>query len=85
MEDSHNPLKDPSSGPAKFQIGASDEEFDEPEVEIVVVSVWDGRGHPPPSVSRIYKLFPSVSKNVSFQLSSVVCNVSTIIMLLSLR
>ena len=39
MDDSHTPAKDPSSGPAKFQIGASDEEFDEPEVEIVVVSV----------------------------------------------
>lgn len=38
MEDSHTPLKDPSSGPAKFQIGASDEEFDEPEVEIVVAT-----------------------------------------------
>ncbi|KAG0716397.1 Monocarboxylate transporter 14 [Chionoecetes opilio] len=38
MEDSHTPLKDPAPGPAKFQIGASDEEFDEPEVEIVVAT-----------------------------------------------
>lgn len=39
MEDCNTQLKDPSSGPAKFQIGASDEEFEEPDVEIVVVSV----------------------------------------------
>ncbi|XP_045112740.1 monocarboxylate transporter 5-like isoform X2 [Portunus trituberculatus] len=40
MDDSHTPAKDPSSEPAKFQfqIGASDEEFDEPEVEIVVAT-----------------------------------------------
>lgn len=39
MEDCNTHLKDPSSGPAKFQIGASDEEFEEPaDVEIVVAT-----------------------------------------------
>lgn len=86
MEDSHTPLKDPSSGPAKFQIGASDDEFDEPEVEIVLVSVLDRRGHPPPIVrgSRSYFLLLAKLCPLSV-ISKVISNASTAITGMALR